>query len=216
MGGGRPESSSSDAQVKPGSGDEFERAHRELLDDRSIQFELVPEERAEPPPFEPDPGMFGAGEIGALPQILFWIVIGLAAAGLLYLIAARLSGWRRRERPAEQPEPEWRMAQEPALELLGDADALAARGLYSQAAHLLLHRSIAEIDRRRPAAVRKALTSRDIARLPAIPPSPASAFASIVSAVERSLFGGRALDAGDWRQCREAYELFAFAREWQA
>jgi hypothetical protein len=147
---------------------------------------------------------------------IFWIVIALAAAGLIYLIVARLAGWRisRNEGEAEA-EPEWRMEAAPARKLLDDADLLASEGRYSEAAHLLLHRSIAEIDRRRPAAIRKALTSRDIAALPAIPPSPAAAFRAIVAAVERSLFGARALDAGDWQDCRSAYERFAFANEWQ-
>jgi hypothetical protein len=99
--------------------------------------------------------------------------------------------------------------------LLGDADALAAAGRYSDAAHLLLHRSIADIEEKRPATIRKALTSRDIASLPTIPASPASAFAAIVRAVERSLFGGRPLDEPAWRDCRAAYERFAFAQEWQ-
>lgn len=216
MGGRRP-GIGSDAQDGPAPDDTFEDAHRELLEDRSIQFELLPVERPEPPPTSVrlDSGFPQSAEPGAVPQIIFWIVIGLAAAGLLYLIVARLVARRRGERTAEPAEPEWQVAEEPALELLGDADALAAQGRYSEAAHLLLHRSIEEIDRRRPAAVRKALTSRDIARLPAIPPSPAQAFASIVRTVERSLFGGRALDAGDWRQCRDAYQRFAFAREWQ-
>jgi hypothetical protein len=120
-----------------------------------------------------------------------------------------------RSKPGPDGEPVWRIGEEPARQLLGDADALAADGRYSEAAHLLLHRSIAEIDRRRPASVRKALTSRDIAALPAIPSSPADAFRAIVAAVERSLFGGRALDAADWQDCRAAYERFAFAEVWR-
>ena len=129
---------------------------------------------------------------------------------------ARLAGWRRsRGGPEPEAEPEWRLEEAPARQLLDDADVLAAEGRYSEAAHLLLHRSIAEIDRRRPATVRKALTSRDIAGLPSIPPSPAAAFGAIVRAVERSLFGGRALGPDDWQSCRSAYESFAFAREWQ-
>jgi hypothetical protein len=106
------------------------------------------------------------------------------------------------------------MEEAPARQLLGDADALAAEGRYSEAAHLLLHRSIAEIDRRRPASVRKALTSRDIAALPAIPPSPAAAFRSIVAAVERSLFGRPPARRRRLAGCRAAYERFAF-EGWQ-
>jgi hypothetical protein len=35
-------------------------------------------------------------------------------------------------------------------------------------------------------------------------------------AVEKSLFGRRPLDAEDWRDCRAAYENFAFSAEWKA
>lgn len=209
------------AQDGLASEDEFAQAHAELITDRSIQFELTPielpktsEVRREAPIVTRELPSVSAP--GAIPHVFFWVIIGIAAAGLLYLIVSRLAGWQRRERTGRAATaPEWRIDEAPARTLLGDADQLAAQGLYSEAAHLLLHRSIEEIDKRRPAAVRKALTSRDIARLPAIPPSPAEAFASIVRAVERSLFGRRPLDAGDWRQCREAYERFAFAREWQ-
>lgn len=203
---------------------DFDAAHADLLADKSIQFELQPalqpqqaqqletEVRIEPPPVS-----LPAPDAGPLALVIFWIVVALAAAGLLYLIVTRLAGWRRSGlKPAKaESEPEWRIEEAPARQLLGDADAIAADGRYSEAAHLLLHRSIAEIDRRRPANVRKALTSRDIAALPAIPPSPASAFRTIVAAVERSLFAARPLDAGDWQNCRAAYERFAFAKGWQ-
>lgn len=202
----------------------FDAAHAELTADPAIQFELRPVDQAELPPPPPRaevpvPSGFDmpVSEGGPVALTIFWIVIGLAAAGLLYLIAARLAGWRRSGSSGALAvaEQEWRMEEAPARRLLDDADALAAQGRYSEAAHLLLHRSIGEIDQRRPATVRKALTSRDIAALPTLPPSPAAAFGAIVAAVERSLFGARPLDASDWQGCRAAYERFAFAQEWQ-
>lgn len=211
------------AEAVPAS--DFEAAHAELLADQSIQFELpnveIPSPTAEPreqqarveTPSFPAP----AGGPGPIAVSLFWVAVGLAVAGLLYLIVTRVAGWQRgqrRDRPASAAE--WQIEEGSARQLLGDADALAAQGRFSEAAHMLLHRSIDEIDRHRPASVRKALTSRDIAALPNIPPSPAAAFRAIVRAVERSLFGGRALDERDWHECREAYQRFAFAREWQA
>jgi len=205
---------------------DFDVAHSELLADPSLQFDLpwvdqprprlpdtAPRIETLPLPSLMPPALAG----GPVATTLFWVVVGLAVAGLLYLIVARVAGWQRSERSTGTPAgEEWRIEEGSARQLLGDADALAAEGRYSEAAHLLLHRSIAEIDQRRPATVRKALTSRDIAALPALPPSPAAAFGAIVRAVERSLFGGRALTADDWRDCREAYQRFAFAREWQA
>src|SRR6185369_17130871 len=96
-----------------------------------------------------------------------------------------------------------------ARELLSEADALAAQGLYSEAAHLLLFRSIEDIDDKRPDLLRPALTSRDICALEEIPGPPRSAFARIAAMVERSLFAGRPLVSSDWGDCRAAYEEFA-------
>ncbi|HEV2867298.1 MAG TPA: hypothetical protein VGX37_12385, partial [Allosphingosinicella sp.] len=134
---------------------------------------------------------------------------------IVYLIVRRLSGaswpWRRKGADAEES---WRPEEAPARALLSEADALASRGLFSEAAHLLLFRSIEDIDSRRPALVRPALTSRDIAALPAIPERPRGAFSRIAMMVERSLFARRPLAEPDWRECRAAYEEFAFAEGW--
>jgi hypothetical protein len=130
----------------------------------------------------------------------------------------RLAGadwpWRRRE-PTEEEGEDWRPDEAPARALLGQADALAGRGLFAEAAHLLLFRSIADLDERKPGLVRPALTSRDIAGLDDIPSRPRGAFARIAMLVEHSLFARRPLAEGDWRECRAAYEEFAFAEAWR-
>jgi hypothetical protein len=189
-------------------------AHAELLRERDIQFDFPPAEL--PPPRVPEPSGLN---LAPLLEVVFWIVVALAAAGLIYLIVTRLTGfsWRRRvkDAAATADQADWRPDAVRARTLLEEADALAAEGRFSEAAHLLLHRSIEDIDQRRPETVRPALTSRELAGLPALPPEPASAFGSIVRAVERSLFGGRALAEPDWRDCRAAYERFAFAAAWR-
>jgi hypothetical protein len=101
------------------------------------------------------------------------------------------------------------------VQLLDEADLLAGQGRYDEAARLLLHRSIGEIDAHRPDLVRPALTSRDIAGHPLLPAGPAAAFARIAALVERSLFARRPLGPDDWRDCRVAYREFAFAEGWQ-
>ena len=196
---------------------EFARAHARLLADDDIQFDLAV---AEPLPEAPEWLKALARwlrEYSWLFEYLFWGVVGLLVLGLLAFILMRLSGtkwpWRRKRNDGEEAE-EWRPAEAPARALLREADALAADGRFSEAAHLLLFRSIEEIESRRPKLVRPALTSRDIAGAEAIPGGPRGAFASIVATVERSLFGGRALAEQDWRQCRAAYEQFAFAGAW--
>ncbi|MFN3725416.1 MAG: DUF4129 domain-containing protein [Allosphingosinicella sp.] len=207
----RPVGSDAERAIQPLNG--FDEAHRSLLDDRSIQFRLEP---FQPPQLAPPPDMSGLINLAPFLRFMFWALVAAAALFLLYLIVTRLTGFSfRRRGKDEAEEPEWHMAEQPARQLLGDADALAAKGLYSEAAHLLLFRSIEEIDQRRPDTIRRALTSRDIAGLPSLPTGPAEAFRRIVRAVERSLFGGRALDADDWRECRTAYERFAFAESWR-
>ena len=192
---------------------DFADAHRRLLADRAIQFELPREQPPETPAWLTD---FLAA-IAPLLQLLFWAALAAGALFLLYAIAMRLSGadWPWRRRGGEAEEESWRPDEAPARQLLGEADALAAAGHYSEAARLLLFRSIEDIDARRPELVRPALTSRDIAALPSIPERPRSAFLAIAMMVERSLFAARPLAEGDWRDCRSAYEDFAFAEGWR-
>lgn len=195
----------------PIDGSAFADAHNQLLADSTIQFDLP---APEPPPQPPE----WVG--GSLPfvQILFWIAVAAIVLFVLYLIVQRISGgewsWRR-SRKEEAPDESWRPEAAEARELLGEADALAAQGLYSEAARLILQRSIEDIDDKRPDLVRPALTSRDICALEQIPGPPRSAFARIAAMVERSLFAGRPLVSGDWSDCRAAYEEFAFADGWR-
>ena len=96
-----------------------------------------------------------------------------------------------------------------------DADALAEQGRFGEAVHLILFRSIDDLAGRKPGSVRPALTSRDIAAMDAIPAPARSAFGHIADVVERSFFGGRPLGQVDFRDCRTAYERFAFAGGWR-
>ena len=196
--------------------DGFAEAHRELLADRSIQFDLPLFQPPEPPGWLRSLGEFLSGNHPVL-NGLFWIVIGAVALAILYFVVRWLAGanwpWRR-SRGAEE-DAGWRPGEAPARALLSEADALAARGRFAEAARLLLFRSIDDIDSRRPDLVRPALTSRDIAALAAIPSRPRGAFARIAMLVERSLFARRPLAEADWRDCRAAYEEFAFAEGWR-
>ena len=199
------------ATPAPLDGEAFAEAHRQLLADPSIQFQLTPV----PPPDLPNmPNLSGAVPIA---QVVFWIAVAAIALFILYLIGRRLSeaDWSRKKKMEEEAPEAWRPNVAEARELLGDADALAAEGRYSEAARLLLYRSIEDIDQKRPDLVRPALTSRDIAALDALPGRPRSAFARIAMMVERSLFASRPLAAEDWGQCRSAYEEFALADGWR-
>jgi len=197
------------------SAEAFAEAHRALLDDRSIQFDLPMYRPSPPPQWLKDLLGFLGGEHPVL-NGLFWVVVGAVVLAVLFLVARWAAGaswpWRRRDEAAAD---DWRPDQAPARALLGEADALAAQGRFSDAAHLLLFRSIEDIESRRPRLVRPALTSRDIAALDAIPERPRGAFSRMARLVERSLFARRPLAEGDWRDCRAAYEEFAFVEGWR-
>jgi len=229
---------------------QLEDAHRQLLGDNSIQFQLPPAAdpsgNALPPSYNPNPTIVpaqgghnvpvdpsaappapsdisiggGGGGIEGLMQVFLWIAAGVALLIILYWIYAffrdrgggEAKPRRQRTRRAEEA---WRPEEAQAVQLLDEADLLAQQGRYDEAARLLLHRSIGEIDSHRPDLVRPALTSRDIAGHPLLPGGPAAAFARIAALVERSLFARRPLGADDWQDCRAAYRDFAFADGWR-
>jgi hypothetical protein len=196
----------------------FARAHRQLLADPQIQFDLPRLPIPQLPAWLRALAHFLDGVAPGL-RYAFWGVIILFGLLILYLLVRWLQGadWLRRRRRGEDETgtDNWRPEEAPARALLGEADALAAAGDFDAAAHLLLRRSIEELDRNRPQLVRPALTSRDLAGAPAMPSGPRGAFARIAMAVEKSLFGGRALAEQEWRDCRASYEEFAFSAEWQ-
>jgi Domain of unknown function (DUF4129) len=157
-------------------------------------------------------------------RIMLWTVLALAAAALAHMIYQRIrhGEWRlpsrRRAAPAEPgpAEESWSPEAGPARSWLREADALAAEGRYAEAVHHLLFRSIEDIGRRRPQLVRPALTSRELAAAQALPPPARSLFARIAGLVERSLFGGRSVEAGDWTEARSAYADLVLPGTWRA
>jgi len=225
--------------------DRFAAAHDALRGDSAIQFTLAPPPPppAPPPWLEgllhflrwlghglAPVGRFFAWLTSLMPaapyaRILLWSVIAIAIAFLIWLIVERIrhGQWRlpRRRARAATPveltaEEEWQPDIAQGRAWLEEADALAAQGLFSEAVHHLLFRSIEDIRHRRPQVVRPALTSRELAAASAIPAGARDLFASIARHVERSLFGGRAVNADDWQSARTAYADFAIPGAWKA
>ena len=97
---------------------------------------------------------------------------------------------------------------------LADADALAAAGRFAEAVHLLLYRSVDDIEGRRPGLVRPAMTSRELAAAEDLPSVARHAFSRIARAVEISLFGGRSIDERAWLDCRGAYAELTVPKNW--
>ena len=150
---------------------------------------------------------------------LLWIAAILLALFILYHFVPGFARWvddllRRRRPAAEETDNVGQMEAGAARALLSEADALAAEGRFAEAVHLLLYRSVEDIEGRRPGLVRPAMTSRDLAAAQDLPGAARDAFSRIARAVEISLFGGRAIDAGAWQQCRSAYAELTVPRNW--
>ncbi|WP_427791694.1 DUF4129 domain-containing protein [Brevundimonas diminuta] len=200
------------------SGDRVAEAHAALLKDVSLQFDRT----GFTPPQTPGWLHWLGGALKALEPLLkavFWIGLALLAALILYAIVREIMRIRA---PRAKPLPPvvmdneaWRPDARAAQDLLAEADALAARGHYADAAHLLLLRSVQDIEKRQPRALCASLTSREITRLKALPEAARPAFEQIGRVVERSLFGGADVDAREFSECRQAYEAFALPEGWR-
>lgn len=150
---------------------------------------------------------------GAAWNVVFWIMIALGAAMLLYLLFRLLEPvFEFRMSKDKEVEQEWVPQREEALALLSDADQLAQQGRYDEATHLLLKRSVGQIAAARPSWVEPSSTARELAVLPALPEAARKAFATIAERVERSLFALRPLNIGDWEAARAAYAEFALQK----
>ncbi|WP_287338737.1 DUF4129 domain-containing protein [Mesorhizobium sp.] len=194
------------------------KAHEQLISDKSIQFDLP----AYVPPQPPDwlkPLLDLLSWLGPYMIYLFWGAVISGAAVILLLVFLEMKGiawrlpWQRAQRETEAEEA-WRPDAGAAQILLSEADALAARGDYDEAVHLLLRRSVADIAGRLPDFLRPSLTARDIAAAASVPAKARVAFTEIARIVEAALFARRPVGAEGWRQARGAYERFVFRDAW--
>jgi len=197
--------------------DRLAETHAALKRDRSLQWEFTAAP-VEPPP-KPGPSWLAAlfEALGPLLYIVFWGgVVLIAALALWFLVREgerRLRGGRVKgpgAAPVVLPPSEARVRA-----LLAEADRLAAEGRYAEAVHVLLFRGVDDIRDQRPELFRRAMTSREIASLSALPARARMHFGAIATVVERSFFGGRAVDAEGWARSRAEYEAFAARESWR-
>lgn len=206
-------------QQTPGPADAaLAQAHSRLLADDRLQFDRTGFTPPEVPgwlQWIPD----ALRAIAPFLQIIFWVGLAAILALIAWFIVRELLGLRLPSPKAEASaaaEPEWRPDEATARNLLAGADTLAAEGRYAEAAHLLLRRSVEDIEKRKPHAIKVSLTTREIAAATSLPEAARPAFTHIGQVVERSLFGGRPVDAQDFADCRRAYEDFALPAGWRA
>ena len=155
------------------------------------------------------------GAIGLSWPVLQWVLLALAVLGLGVLVFRFVQPFRHRA-PEPTPQPEWAPDRHAALDLIAEADRLAAEGRFDAATHLLLQRSVGQIAELRPDLLRPSSTAREIAALPVLSDAAREAFAAIATRVERSLFALRRLDQADWQAARAAYSRFALGPEARA
>lgn len=154
-------------------------------------------------------------------------VLGYALAGLvfiailagLYMMFGEQLALRRRQKPKPSgPDLSVQNDFQPgavrARALLDEADALAAEGCFDEAVHLLLFRSIHDIQERTRGVIRQSFTAREIGTLDVLPGPVRATLFPIIQIVERSFFGGRKVNEAGWRDARAAYQDFAFGSAW--
>lgn len=205
--------------------DRADQAHAVLLKQPDLQFRLPPATPPEPPAWLAwlgrvlGPVLKPVGQaLGPVAPYIFWGGLAFGVLTILYLVASnwfRLKPGAIPSRLALETADDWRPANDVARALLQDADRLAAEGLYEEAAHLILLRSIQDIEARRPRRLAPSLTSRDIAALEGLPPAARETFAGIALKVERSLFGGRPMGPEGFAACRAAYADLVGAEAWR-
>ena len=202
-----------------------DRAHAGYLKDGELQLTRPEEEFEVPPPPSETPDWLEAvgrflNSLGPVFQVVFYIAAALVVLGILYFIfgeAIRLRFGGRKDKtqkPVDDVLVDVRPDAAAARSLLEEADALARQGRFAEAVHLLLFRSIEDIQERVEGGVPTSLTAREIAGLGKLPERAKRGLKPIIMVVERSFFGGRPVDADGWQEARQSYEDFAFGEGW--
>jgi hypothetical protein len=207
------------SSVAPPNDPVFSKVHKALLSHSDYQFTLPEVHREKLPEWLLALGRFLAAHWPVIKWGI-WIVAGAIVLWLAYLLLRKYVPllprlFHRKSRPKQAPE-EWRPIAAAARELLDESDALAGEGRYGDAVHLLLLRSIEDIQQRRPNLLRPNFTSREIGRLEALPEAARHTFGTIARVVERALFAGEPIGRAEFAGCRAAYESFAFPEVWGA
>jgi len=218
------------AQEAQGSGTNsnasFDAAYKDVRADEDIQFASQEIKQPEVPQWWRDflewlgdlLGPVAEGIVFIWP-VLKYVLLALLIAAILSLLwvilAPFIEEWRDR-RPKPEQEDEWQPETGVARKWLDEADGLASKGQFEEAVHLLLYRSIEDIERRRPDLLRPSNTSREIERFENLPDKARNMFAIIAGHVERGIFGATPIGEEGWTAARNAYGEFALKDSWKS
>ncbi|MEL6663952.1 MAG: hypothetical protein AAFR33_13230, partial [Pseudomonadota bacterium] len=188
-----------DSAAKPMS---FEELHEAYLADSDLQLEHPePPEAVPPRPPSTQPGWltaiaeFFASIFRAIGGVIGYIgaaIVALLVGWLLWFIfgeaiSARFGRVKTpKDEIIESEEDDMRPDAAVARSLLEEADALAKQGRFAEAVHVLLFRSIEDIQTRKGAILPRSLTAREIGGLGDLPERARGALAPIIGVVERS------------------------------
>jgi hypothetical protein len=161
-----------------------------------------------PPPDEvTTPRSMGPIDLSWLPYLILG-VIGIALAYVLLRYVgnryATRKGAAAKAKPLTAASGPERAAAEPERDRTFDeVDALAQSGAFTEAVHRLLLLVQERLRSRIEHGLQASLTSREILRRARLPQEAATSFATLVAAVEVSLFGMRSANAATYALCRE-------------
>ncbi|MEM9168637.1 MAG: hypothetical protein AAGC56_03200 [Pseudomonadota bacterium] len=192
-----------------------DETHAALLQDRDLKFDFSAAEKTTLPDWLVrvlTPVAEFLSLISPLLSILFWGAIAATAAIILIFMAREIHARLKRRSGGGEPEKSpYQPERSFARALLEEADALAADGSFDKAVHVLLFKSIEDINEKHPNEAPDALTSREIADLDVLHPPAREAFGAIAAIVERMAFAGQKMTQLDFDACRDAYRSFALA-----
>jgi hypothetical protein len=147
-----------------------------------------------------------------IPQPLIYglgILAGAIALSLIALITKNiLKNRHRRARLKEEDEGHKEKLAQALTKVREEADTLAAEGLYAQAMHALLLKSLSEFTRAKEKAIDPSLTSREILAALSFRPQEREPLKDIVERVEVSWFGNLEPQGSDYAACRQSFQSF--------
>lgn len=211
------------AAASPAAAEDAQQAIQSAVDSDQIQRDRPLAERAQqsiaeiekqpdiqhdppaPRAEDPVPKPIGPIDLGWLPYAIL-AVIGVGLAFLLLRYAGHRFTARHAASARVEPVATSRTVAPPEPErdhTFDEVDALAEAGAFTEAVHRLLLLVQERLRGRIEHGLQASLTSREILRRARLPQEAATAFATLVAAVEVSLFGMRAANAATYALCRE-------------
>ena len=142
-----------------------------------------------------------------LPAEVFWLVLIVGLAALLYAFWDELPLWRltgRRDWSEDGAEGIAAEAHTPEA-VAAAADDLARQGRFGEAMHALLLQSLADVRRRLDEQFADSLTSREILRSTKLPAQGREPLREIITRVERTHFGEYFAEPQDYMACRDRF-----------